>query len=40
VTDKLKAICDYYRLPKSGKKADLIERIEEHLNKLLAKEDK
>lgn len=40
VTEKLKAACNYYRLPKTGKKADLVDRLEEHLNRLIRKDEK
>jgi hypothetical protein len=40
VADKLKAACNYYRLPKTGRKAELVDRLEEHLNKVMAKEEK
>lgn len=33
----LKAACDYYRLAKSGRKAELVERLARHFDKLLAK---
>ncbi|UZJ54617.1 hypothetical protein CBS101457_003937 [Exobasidium rhododendri] len=40
VVDKLKAACDYYRLPKSGKKSELVDRLDEHLTKMLEKDEK
>ena len=33
VVEELKAVCDFYRLDKKGKKADLLVRIDEHIRK-------
>ncbi|PWN39348.1 SPOC domain-like protein [Ceraceosorus guamensis] len=35
--DDLKAALDFYRQPKSGRKAELVERLEQYLDKLVAK---
>lgn len=40
VNDKLKAACEYYRLPKTGNKADLVTRLGEYLDKIAAKNKK
>jgi hypothetical protein len=32
--DELKAALEYYRLSKTGKKAELVERLEDHLDGL------
>lgn len=31
---KLKAACDYYRLPKDGRKGDLVQRLEAYFEKV------
>lgn len=36
---RLKAICDYYRLPSTGKKADLVQRVEQHMSALAVKSE-
>ena len=40
VVDKLKAACDYYRLPKSGRKNELVDRLDEYLTKALDRDTK
>ncbi|CAO1612644.1 unnamed protein product [Jaminaea pallidilutea] len=35
--DYLKMACEHYRLPKSGKKAELVQRLEYHLDKVLSR---